>query len=155
VDIAAAHLFGLFRNLRLRENARAIALSVQTRAEAHHGNVGDITRRQADGVWERADDELRERTGSRNEQADRPTSAVASIETDWGSIDVEIAEPLITFARSLRSAENPEAAAAALREADAQLDEWELSRKAVPREHNTIILPFGVQVQLPRNFELG
>jgi hypothetical protein len=29
VDIAAAHVFGLFRNLRLRDNARAIALSVQ------------------------------------------------------------------------------------------------------------------------------
>jgi hypothetical protein len=153
VDIAAAHLFGLFRNLRLRESARAIALSVQTRAEARYRHSGDVIRRQAEGIWERADDELREHSRSRDEQAGRPTSAVASIETDLGSINVEIAEPVIKFARSLWIAENANVAAAALQEADAQPDEWEIARKAVPREHNTIILPFGVQVQLPREFE--
>ena len=42
VDIASAHLFGMFRALRLRENALALALSVQLRAE--------IRRRQERGT---------------------------------------------------------------------------------------------------------
>jgi hypothetical protein len=109
--------------------------------------------RQADGVWEHADSELRERARSRDEQVDRLPSTIASFETDAGSIDVEIAEPVTRFARSLWRAENADAAAVALRQADAQLDEWEISRKAVPREPNTVILPFGVQVQLPHDFE--
>jgi len=38
-DIVAAQLFGFFRNLRLRETARAIALSVQVRQANRQGNV--------------------------------------------------------------------------------------------------------------------
>ena len=83
VDIAAAHLFGLFRNLRLPENARAVALSVQSRAEGRYGSSRGSIRPQTAEVSARANGEMQERTRSPNVQADNRTSAVTSIETDF------------------------------------------------------------------------
>ena len=151
-DIAAAHLFGLFRGLQLRENALALALSVQARAEAHPGRVRDATRRESDNIAQRCDVELRERT-RRPQRADGSTSTVMQVATDRGTIDVEIIEPVVTLARKLQRAENEDTAAAALQEADAQIDDWERPRRAGQHEHADLWLPFGVELRLPDAFK--
>jgi hypothetical protein len=145
VDIAAAHLFGLFRNLRLPVSAQAVALSVQSRAEGRYESIRGLTRLETAEVSERANGEMQERTRSPNVQADHRTSVVIAIDTDFGSIDVKIAEPLTTFARRLWSAEDSGVAAEALQEADAKLDDWENLRRASQLEHDTVILPCGIQ----------
>jgi len=150
-DIAAAHLFGLFRGLQLRENALALALSVQARAEAHHGQVRDATRRETDHIAQRCDVELRERT-RRPQRADSSTSTVIQVATDRGTIDVEIIEPVVTLARKLQQSENEDMAAAALHAADAQIDDWERPRRAGQLEHTDLWLPFGVEFRLPDGF---
>jgi len=152
LDIAAAHLFGLFRGLRLRDNARAIAVSVQARMEARAGNVSDSTRVHANGIAERAEVELRERTRLTT-QLDGRTATVISVDTELGAISVEVAEPIISLARTLRRAEPPDIAVAALREADAQLDAWEASRRTATRQRGSVVLPFGVEVRLSGEFE--
>ncbi len=81
VEIAAASLFGLFTGLRFRENALAIALSVQARAETRHGRIESRARQAIDAVSERAETELHERTREPLRRADRFMSFVASLET--------------------------------------------------------------------------
>jgi len=153
VDIAAAHLFGMFRGLRLRDNALAMAVSVQARTEARMGNVSESTRVHANNISERAEIELRERT-QRTTQPDGRMATVISVDTELGAISVEVAEPVISLARSFRRAEAPDIAAAALREADAQLDAWEASRRTATRQRGNVVLPFGVEVRLSSDFEL-
>jgi len=152
VDIAAAHLFGLFRSLRLRENAQAIALSVQARMETRSRLFTDVTRESLGASSQRAERELAERTRRPTKPADSRIFSIASIDTEFGPIDVEMAEPLIVFARRLGRAESPDDAATALREADVQLDDWQRSREGIHRERDRIVLPFGVEVRLPSEF---
>ena len=154
VDIAAAHLFGLFRNLRLPNSARDIALSVEMRSEDLHYNDGEVSRRQSD-VSARADDEMRELNRIDDPLAPGQTLTVGSIATDFGTVDFEIAAPLITFARNLRRARNSDLAAEALQQADAQLDDWHRLQSADRRDHSDVILPFGVRMRLPANFDQG
>lgn len=52
-DIASAHLFGLFRGLGLRENAIAIALSVQARSEVRQSRSPHALRRRGVGSDQR------------------------------------------------------------------------------------------------------
>lgn len=152
VVIAAAHLFGLFRGLRLRDNALAMAVSVQARTEARIGHVSDSTRADVSSISERAEAELRQRTQLVT-QEDGSGAAVISADTELGAVEVLIAEPLISLARSFRRADIPHIAVTALQEADSQLDAWEASRRTTTRQRGNVVLSFGVEVRLPDGFE--
>ncbi len=100
---------------------------------------------ELDSVLERADVELRGRTGEPRNRTDGFTSFVASIETDVGVVEVEILEPLLILGRRLQHAADVDAAASALREADEALDLWEEPRRAGRERHDATWLPFGVE----------
>ncbi len=153
VEIAAANLFGLFRGLRLRANANAIAFSVQARTERREQRLRESSRINAARLANLADDELRRRTSKSGIRADGRTATVMSIETELGEIDVELAEPVITIARELLQAEDAGYAAAVLQKADLQLDVWESSRRPTKIEDRKVVLPFGVELRLPQEFE--
>lgn len=153
VDVASAHLFGLFRTLRLRENARALALSTRARYMAHSGEVPIVE--GLDGAAARAADELRERTRPRK-QEDATEAAVTSIETDFGAIEVEIASPTLELAQELQRSQNDDTAQAALRKADRELDKWLMATLARPQEPDKVSLSAGVRLQLPHELiEVG
>jgi hypothetical protein len=152
VEIAAAHLFGFFRGLHLPENATAIALSVQMRAAAREGTLAKKIREDVYRASQLADRELSERSQSPNTQTNIQESTMVSIETEFGPIQVRVAEPVITLSRKLRTAESPASAAAALQEADSHLDAWEQSRQRASLEQRIAILPFGAEVHFPERF---
>jgi hypothetical protein len=79
--------------------------------------------------------------------------AALSLETELGSIEVDIAEPVIKLARYLATAETDEAAVAVLRDVDSRLDAWQSQRRERGPEDGTVALPFGVELRLPREFE--
>ena len=68
----------------------------------------------------------------------------------WGPVEIDIAEPVLKLARYLRHIETPEAAATVLQEVDSQLDAWEESRPEAKSSESRVIMPFGVQLHLPR-----
>jgi hypothetical protein len=138
VEIAAAHLFGLFRGLRLRQ--------------ARHGRIREHTRREAESLWLRADVELRERT-RHTQRADGSMSIIVPVESDRGTIDVEIIEPVITLVHKLQRDESEDIAAGALQEADIRLDDWERPFRERQHAHDGLWFPFGVEVRLPDGFE--
>jgi len=148
VDVVAAHLFGFFRTLHLRENARALAISTLTRGLVRRSGIPsteDLERAVA-----RADEELRERTRIR-EQEGAKGETVIFIETDFGTIDVEIAAPTMTLARELQRSRNDDTAQAALREADSQLDRLFKTSTVRPQEAEQVRLSCGVRLLLPRD----
>jgi len=140
VDIVAAHLFGLFGSLGLREAARAVALSSQRRAERLHMVDAHATTYAPDIVLEHAERELAQRNR-------------VDIETAVGPIKIEIGKPLVNLAKGLWRAADSSDAATALEKADIQLDKWEASRRGRPRRHTDVALPFGVEVNLPHDFD--
>jgi hypothetical protein len=149
VEIAAAHLFGLFRGLHLRQNALAIALSVQARSEIRQGHLFNSIREGAHQASESAEEELRQRTiETPNEKVFG--TAMVSLETELGPIRIELSEPLLMLARKLRQTADYDEAITVLREADAQLDRWQL---ATSEDDGKTILPFGAVVFSPREFE--
>jgi len=95
-EIAAAHLFGFFRSLKLGDNARALALSVQIRAEGRRGSVFESNVERLNEVSNLADAELL--VPAKNDQA-----VVVPIEMDFGKIEVEIAAPTISLVRKLQT----------------------------------------------------
>jgi hypothetical protein len=78
--------------------------------------------------------------------------AVAPIETDRGTVQVEIADPLLTLAERLQEAPEEEEAALALRKADEDLDRLERERRLDPDRHERRRGPIGVEVHLPEGF---
>ncbi len=79
-------------------------------------------------------------------------TAVTSIDTDFGTIAFEFARPLMEYVRNIRMAINRDDAVGLLRQADAQLDDWERTQLVIQDDHNTVNLPFGVRVQFPTDF---
>lgn len=145
--IAIAHMFGLFRSLRLVDNARALASSVRTwHARRFEQGVFDLPGHRD---LELADAELVQH-GS-EPQGTAPLQL--PIETDFGTLKVEIASATISLVRKLQRVGSLELAAAAVEEADRELDFWEShARRAmmdVPEGRSRAVLPFGIQVQLP------
>lgn len=141
-DIVTAHLFGLFRGLRFRENAIAMALSVQRRTAYREQSLTNATKDHVNRAFDGADKELLSRT-----------QRGIAFETEFGPMKVELSEPLITLAMKLRRAESPDAASTALQEADSQLDRWEAGQQSKDDMSGTTILPFGMWVHLPSGFE--
>jgi hypothetical protein len=159
VEIVAAHLFGLFGSLGLRETARATALSVQRRVETDHRIVPALGSVQSEALWHAADREItadqvldehsKNETPGLHELAGR----TVTFETALGAIGVEIAPPILSLARKLWRSQDRDAAADILEHTEAQLDEWLHTRRATAHERKAISLPFGVEVQLPDDFE--
>jgi hypothetical protein len=101
VLISAAHLFGLFKGLRLPNNAAAIALAVNARRNGLTSKQFDAYIQQAS---ESAEQELLTRTQQENVPTGAGTAAKLSLDTERGTVTVQIAEPLMEWARSLRHA---------------------------------------------------
>lgn len=148
VDVVAAHLFGFFRTLHLRENVRALALSTQARDLVRHGGI--LNTEDLEWAAARATEELGERTRTR-EQEGAKAASVMLIETDFGTIEVEIAAATMRLARELQRSSSDDAAQAALREADSELDKWFTTIMARPQEPERVSLSFGVSILLPRD----
>jgi hypothetical protein len=91
--------------------------------------------------------ELRERTRARQGQEGGHTSALTFLETDSGGIEIEITEPIITFAQKLQRAETQDVAAEALAQADAKLDAWNHTKRGDGREHEGVTLLCGVEMR--------
>lgn len=104
-------------------------------------------------VSDRAERELSERTRRPAAQAEASSAGALSLETELGLIEIDTAEPVLTLARHLRLAETAEAAAMVLQETDSRLDTWERSRRAAESDEGKVVLPFGVELRLPREFE--
>jgi hypothetical protein len=160
VDIASAHLFGMFRALRLRENAVALALAVQVRAEIRRRHeLGTLLleedgQRETEGLLQdaraRAHAELAVRTQGTSKLGGTRV-AVASIDTDRGTVAVEIAEPLLALATNLQQAPAEDEAILALQRADTELERLERRRNADPNRHDGRG-PIGLEIRLPDGF---
>jgi hypothetical protein len=144
LDVAAAHLFGLFRNLRLHENAQAIAWAPWRR---QYGVVAENSEAKPaeSALLDRANSELRE---FRSEQA-RKEPLVVPLQSDSGPIEVEIAEPLMSFARSLQRATTMNEAVTVMAEAEGRLDEWERRHTDEDESRRERFLPIGVTIRFP------
>jgi hypothetical protein len=160
VDIASAHLFGMFRALRFRENALALALAVQKRAEIRRRDAGGTLlleqgrERETDvrlqEARRHAHDELAART-QKIRKAGGTRVAVASIDTDRGTVAVEITEPLLALAVTLQEAPAEHEAVLALHKADRELERLERQRGADPNRHERRG-PIGLEIRLPDGF---
>jgi hypothetical protein len=152
-DIAAAHVFGLFKNLRLWENARAVASAPWRRSRASLEGVSSFTPEASRRLRESAELEFKQRTERRTDPIDEEQSDVVPIATDLGPVEIEISAPLARFAHRMQTADTGADAVVALREANAQLERWQRTRLPRTDEHRVAVLPIGVQVRLPRGFE--
>ena len=160
VDIASAHLFGMFRALRLRENALALALSVQLRAETRRRQVRgtlfleEYRERQTESLLRDARPRAHTELASRTRQTAKAVGmrvAVASIDTDRGTVEVEITEPLIGLAERLQEAPAENELVLALHKADTELARLERQRSAEPGRHEDLG-PIGLEIHLPDGF---
>jgi hypothetical protein len=153
VEIVAAHLFGLFVGLRLPDFARAIRRSVQARrtsAERHLNNKErELLRRDA----ENAEENLARRARRPFVLYARQADAQVDVETERGTLEVDLSTPLMTLTRQLCRAETVETAAGAVQAADDQLNLWETSRRAEISHVREIVMPFGVELRVPAEFE--
>jgi len=143
-SIAAAYLFGLFRNLGLRENARAICFAVAFQSAEVLGSEPEPA---AVEVFERARGELSSRT-SQN-VAPTKSEVVVRIQSDFGEVDVEIAPALIELAIALRRPESWRDGSA-LKIADAEILRWEKSRTPQEVRRGFRSAAFGVAVRVKR-----
>jgi hypothetical protein len=82
-----------------------------------------------------------------------PLDAEILIETEFGPIEIDLSKPLLTLARNICLAETPEAAEEVLRQPDSQLDDWEPLRRTATSESGGVVLPFGVELRIPSEFE--
>ena len=96
-----------------------------------------------------AEDEIRNRFEVLDHNQPGRATAETSIDTDYGTVVVQFAEPLMELVRSLRMAANQNDAIQALDRADEGLDDWEQSQTSNLDDHSTVFFPFGVRVQLP------
>lgn len=145
-EVAAAHLFGLCRNLGLRENAQAIALAVEVRASTRNSGARN---RRLDALREIADRSGAEfeRVLKRDATAPPGTRSRIEIPSEFGLFQVEIDDALLRLVRALGSAETSETAAAVLSETDRALDvNMGPSRR---RDGASTELNDGVKVRIP------
>jgi hypothetical protein len=148
----------MFRALRLRENAVALALSVQLRAERRRerGTLlleGD-RERETEALLHDARPRAHAELAARRQQTSKVGGmrvVVASIDTDRGTVEVEIAEPLLALAERLQEAPTEEEAALAVHKADTELERLQRERSAEPDQHETRG-PIGLEIRLPEGF---
>lgn len=142
-ETVSAHLFGLFRNMGLPENARAISYSVRARAES---NIGGAIR----SSWNQTLDQLRERADSELKQVtvphpDAQDSRMRQIDTGLGRVSIEISEATISLASKLILSDTEDESISAITEANSQLEDWEGSQTKI--DDDETLLPSGVRVR--------
>jgi hypothetical protein len=148
-DIAAAHLYGILRNLGLRTVALGLALAVERRAGHHASAVaGELHRVQTD-----ADRELRGMLQTGTEADGRWTTGRTKVETELGTIAVEIEPGIVSLAAALTRAETPSEAAHAMEEAEARLADWRGHRAPdTPDPPDTVTSNCGITYRFPEVF---
>jgi hypothetical protein len=146
-EIAAAHLFGLFRNLGLVANARALAASVQARRESRGPQSERRMSAQLIELQQIADEELVLRGRYVPRADDQSKSLWIDTEIENEKISVELDAPTVTLAHELMRANDPGKAAAALIIANERLDEMP-TRPVSPDTHPAISFPAGVTIHL-------
>ena len=141
LDIVSAHLFGLFRNLQLDENAQAISLGLQQRRafRTPKFEIGESERRNA---AERAVAELKRRSTPVSDDLIIRLQAI----DDRPSPTVRLNRPLLILAETLQSSTSLQHAMAVLRKVDRELDSWWTS-VSNRREGAQRPLPVGAEVQ--------
>ena len=148
-DIVAAHLFGFFKNLRLRETARAIALSVQVRAANRRHEDAASSMTAWDEAIHRSDDELQFKIKSSPGQVGN-VAGIVILNTDLGDIEIAIARPTLSVVDHLCRAQRSDEVAAALKEAEEGLDRWTTERKHGSDQRGSIVLSLGAEITFPR-----
>jgi hypothetical protein len=143
-EIAAAHLFGLFRNVGLLATARGLAVSAELRSRADTvAAAPDEAGKVIEGVAAEASRELEERTKQLVTGVDAPYSVL--IGSGGITVQVDLSVPLIDLAHRLIRATESRSAMAALLEADATLDVWNQARP--PRDRRVATLQIGAEVR--------
>ena len=134
-------------------NARAIAFSVQARTEMRRKPPATLDPGATPSAYQASPMMSYTSTALKPDVSAKIQSAAEiPIETEFGTVYVELAEPVIEFAHRLSHAENQQTAAAALLQVESQLDDWQVSRRAATGEAGKIVLPFGVELRLPQEF---
>jgi hypothetical protein len=176
VDIVTAHLFGLFRNLGLSENARALAYSVEARMEEENitrpterryesnefnqtayskyvdtvfelNNTPQNKQENVKRLREKADLEL-DGKGSNLLSTGLRTDAKIEIHSELGAISIEISPETINLASKLSIALTQEEAMGVIAETSNQLDEW--AKKQSEKDDDESILKSGVRIRFPK-----
>ena len=146
-EVVSAHLFGLFRNLRLQENARALAYSVQARTGLMRDIEAGATRDIFGQTRQRADLE-RERVVSKG--ADGQSRAFFEMATEIGAISVEMSTATLSLASRISSSLDYDESLEAIADADRQLDEWVTSQGKI--EETEALMSSGIRVRFPSTF---
>jgi hypothetical protein len=149
LEVAAAHLFGLFMGLQLPENAHAIGMSVQARREHRTQDEPRISRAVLREASSRAARELRDRAQAANGNSEE---VALSLQTQLGPVDVRVADPLLQFARHLRESESIEEAVAGMRTAEAGLRQWRTVHTESEPNAEVVTLPAGLRLNFPETF---
>ncbi len=145
-DVAAAHLFGLFRGLHLPKAAVAVALSVELRARLRAKKTITVESKEVRRSFEIAQEELNRRTRTSPSGAGTAEDTWLDLTTPLGEIDIALAAPLLDFARELSDAQTDDEAVAALRKADSSLNGWEVSRRSAMESTDFAVLNTGIAV---------
>jgi hypothetical protein len=158
IDIASAHLFGLLRALRLRDNALAIALSVQRRADERRAGArvfrGIDRQQETEALLQECRPRARAELANRISGATNTRRRIARVpvETDRGTVVVEIADPLLALVEKIQEAPSEEDLIFALHKADTELARFERERSADPNRSVRSHGPIGIEVLLPNGF---
>ena len=145
VEIASAHLFGLFKNLGLWHNARAVAFAPWRR------NSIDLRRWPipSDNLNELA---IKELEGNELGIQQVPGGRFFVISSEFGEIQVELSRPLLDLASTLREATELTTAMKALRKADGEIDDWTHSTEQLADHGRERILSYGARIHFPSRF---
>jgi len=147
-DVVSAHLFGLFKNLRLPDTARAIANSVELRANIPPGSVRYSVANRNDAL-NASDEELARRLKPITQQGD-DIGHSTTIETELGrNIEVILATQVIDLVQKVCRASTAAEFALVVRDADREITSWVTDRKRDPQPRK-VVLPFGAEITFPQ-----
>jgi hypothetical protein len=151
-DVAAAHLFGLFRGLHLPKAAAAVAHSVDLRTRSRSSKTLAPVSKEPRRNFKIAQEELSRRIRS-SPFGGTAEDTWVDLTTPLGELDIALAAPLLDFAHELSEAQTDDEAAAAHRRADSSLDNWEASRRSAMENTDLSVLNTGIVVSShPRQF---
>jgi hypothetical protein len=146
VEVASAHLCGLFLGLRMPENARAIRMAGRRRRALHSESKSDDAPSQ--DILEAAETERHRRSASLLSEASGRLEVV--VPTELGEVSARLSPELMTLARQLQQSVDLAQVGKALVDADRRLDTWVTSQ---PTSAKTTALPIGVELDWPARFE--
>jgi hypothetical protein len=147
VDIVSGHLFGLFRNLGLRENAQALAYSVHARSESLINGILDKHEANSLLLRQRADTELERRTDSTKRDRDSGASTFVTMDIEIGRVTFEISAATMSLASNLSLSLSGNEGIKTLSKSALQVDDWVRSQPKT--EEAEALLLHGVRVRFP------